>query len=157
MPDWDLLLTDARIATMRDGEPDYGAIEKGAIAIADGRLAWVGTEAELPGSAAAESRSVDGRWITPALIDCHTHLVFGGDRAAEYEQRLRGASYEDIARAGGGIMSTVRATRNETTEQLFASALPRAHALMRDGVATVEITDTTYKVVKFDAGRTIED
>ncbi len=139
MVDWDLLLTDVRIATMREGDTDYGAIEDGAVAISSGTISWVGPQSDLPKSAAAETRSLGGRWITPALIDCHTHLVFGGDRAAEYEQRLQGTSYEDIAASGGGIMSTVRATRAENHEQLFESALQRVRALARDGVATVEI------------------
>ncbi len=139
MADWDLLLTDARIATMRGGETDYGAIENGAVAISQGEIAWLGPQTGLPENTAVETRSLDGRWITPALIDCHTHLVFGGDRSAEYEQRLRGASYEDIARSGGGIMSTVRATRSESHEQLFESALQRVQALARGGVATIEI------------------
>jgi imidazolonepropionase len=139
MADWDLLLTDARIATMRDVDAGYGVIEDGAIAITQGSIAWVGAQSERPAGAAAETLSLGQQWLTPALIDCHTHLVFGGDRAAEYEQRCRGASYEDIARSGGGIMSTVHATRAETHDQLFASALQRARALLRDGVATIEI------------------
>lgn len=139
MADWELLLTDARIATMRPGAPDYGTIDTGAIAIAGGRIDWIGPTADLPDQAAAETRSLAGRWLTPALIDCHTHLVFGGDRAGEFEQRLRGASYEDIARAGGGIMSTVRATRAATADELFDAALPRLTSLASEGVATVEI------------------
>lgn len=140
MSDWDLLLTDARIATMQGGAQDYGVVgDSAAVAIKDGRLAWVGKQSELPSEHAADKRSVAGRWITPALIDCHTHLVFGGDRAAEFEQRLRGVSYEDIARAGGGIMSTVRATREASADELLAAALPRLNALADEGVATVEI------------------
>jgi len=139
MADWDLLLTDARVATMRDGDVAYGAIEDGAVAISEGTIAWVGPQSELPNYTAGETRSLHRQWITPALIDCHTHLVFGGDRAAEFERRLQGASYEDIALSGGGIMSTVRATRAESHDQLFESALQRALALVRDGVATIEI------------------
>jgi imidazolonepropionase len=139
MADWDLLLTDAHIATLRQRAPDYGAIEDGAVAIAQGSIAWVGAAADLPAGSAAETRSLGGRWVTPALIDCHTHLVFGGDRAGEYERRLRGASYEEIAAEGGGILSTVRATREAGEEQLFNDALPRLQALAREGVATVEI------------------
>ena len=135
MPDWDLLLTDARIATLRAGAADYGVVN-GAIGIRNGQIAWFG---EHPEGSAKESRSLEGRWVTPALIDCHTHLVFAGDRAAEFEQRLRGASYEDIARAGGGIMSTVRATREASEDELFELALPRLIALMQEGVATIEI------------------
>ncbi len=139
MARWDLLLTDARIATLRRDAADFGAIEDGAIAISDGTIAWVGDARELPGEQAAATHSLDGRWMTPALVDCHTHLVFGGDRAAEFEQRLAGASYEDIAKAGGGILSTVAATRAASADELFAGALPRLDALIASGVATVEI------------------
>ena len=139
MADWDLLLTDARVATMRDGGVAYGAIEDGAVAFSEGTIAWVGPQSELPNNNAGETRSLSRQWITPALIDCHTHLVFGGDRATEFERRLLGASYEDIASSGGGIMSTVRATRAESHDQLFESALQRARALVCDGVATIEI------------------
>ena len=140
MDRWDLLLTDAHIATMRGGAPDsYGAIEVGALAIRDGRIAWVGPEAELPAHRAEEARSLEGRWITPALIDCHTHLVFGGDRGREFEARLGGARYEELAAAGGGIMATVRATRAASAEELFRSALGRLEAMACEGVATVEI------------------
>ncbi|HSN50962.1 MAG TPA: imidazolonepropionase [Woeseiaceae bacterium] len=139
MADWDLLLTDARIATMRHGEPDYGAIETGALAIAGGTIDWVGDARGLPARNAAQTRSVGGRWVTPALIDCHTHLVFGGQRAEEYERRLRGVRYEDIAAQGGGILSTVKATRRASEDELYRAALPRLQALAREGVATVEI------------------
>jgi imidazolonepropionase len=140
MFDWDLLLTDARIATMREGAPDYGVVgESAAIAINAGRIAWIGEQSELPKHEARQSRALDGRWITPALIDCHTHIVFGGDRSAEFEQRLRGATYEEIALAGGGIMSTVRATRDASADELFTAALPRLNALAGEGVATIEI------------------
>ena len=133
----DLTLTDARIATMAG--PGYAVIEAGAIAIEAGRIAWVGPQSDLPRFEPHETRSVDGRWITPALIDCHTHLVFAGDRSGEFEQRLAGASYEDIARAGGGIMSTVRATREASADELYAGTLQRIRALMAEGVATVEV------------------
>jgi len=139
MANWDLLLTDVRIATMQRGAAGYGAIEDGAIAIADGKLAWLGPAADIPDLTAAETRSLSGRWITPALIDCHTHLVFGGDRAAEFEQRLQGTSYEEIAKAGGGILSTVRATREASPDELFDSAMRRAQIMAADGVATIEI------------------
>lgn len=139
MPDWDLLLTEASIATLGAGMPDYGEISDGAIAIADGRIAWVGARADLPSGVAATTRSVSGRWLTPALIDCHTHLVFAGERSGEFERRLNGASYEQIAKAGGGILSTVRATRDASSDELFDAALPRVQALLAEGVATVEI------------------
>jgi imidazolonepropionase len=139
MTKWDLLLTGARIATMRADAGGYGEIAQGAVAISDGKLAWVGPEADLPRGQADESRSMAGRWLTPALIDCHTHLVFGGNRADEFEQRLEGTSYAAIAKAGGGILSTVRATRDATGHELLQAAIPRAQALRAEGVATVEI------------------
>ena len=132
-----LVLTDLNLATM--ASPDYGVIDDGAVVVEDGIIRWLGPRADLPDLDAAETRSLGGRWVTPALIDCHTHLVFAGDRAAEFEQRLRGASYEDIARAGGGIMSTVRATREASADALYAAALTRIEALAAEGVATVEI------------------
>ena len=139
MSDWDLLLTDARIATMREGDGDYGIIDDGAVAISGGRLSWVGRAADKPGLKARATRSCGGKWLTPALIDCHTHLVFGGDRGGEFERRLAGTSYEDIARAGGGILSTVRATRDASADELFDASLPRLDALRSSGAATVEI------------------
>lgn len=140
MPNWDLLLTDARIATMQHDMPDYGVVgEPAALAIKEGQIVWIGDQSDLPDQEAEESRSLAGRWITPALIDCHTHLVFGGDRAAEFEQRLRGATYEEVARAGGGIMSTVRATREASADELFSAAETRVQALAQEGVATVEV------------------
>ena len=139
MADWDLLLREARIATMRDGDVPYGVIDDGAVAISAGRIAWLGPVSKLPAGTAAETRTLGGRWLTPALIDCHTHLVFDGDRAAEFEQRLGGTSYTEIARAGGGILSTVRATRAASHATLLANATCRARALLRDGVATLEI------------------
>ena len=139
MADWDLLLSDAHIATMAANAPGYGEISDAALAMRDGRIAWIGSREELPEGEATRTLSLEGRWLTPALIDCHTHLVFGGDRSAEFEQRLEGASYEDIAKAGGGIMSTVRATRAMSADELFATALPRVQALAAEGVATIEI------------------
>ena len=106
MPDWDLLLTNARLATLRAGGADYGEIAgDGAVAIRQGKIAWLGPESELPDHQAREIRTVGGRWLTPALIDCHTHLVFAGDRSGEFEQRLLGTRYQDIAKAGGGSSS----------------------------------------------------
>ena len=133
----DLLLTNLHVATMAG--PDYGVIDDGAIAVDGGKIAWFGPLADLPGIDATERRSLDGRWVTPALIDCHTHLVFAGDRSGEFERRLRGERYEDIARAGGGIMSTVRATREASADELYAAALPRVLALQAEGVGTIEI------------------
>jgi len=140
-PRWDRLLLNATLSTFTGDEP-YGLIERGAIALHHGRIAWVGRQDDLPDAPAALAatvESLDGALVTPGLIDCHTHLVFGGDRAHEFELRLNGASYEDIARAGGGIASSVNATRAASEEQLFAQSLPRAQALLADGVTTLEI------------------
>ena len=139
MQTWDQLFLDVNIATMCSGDTPYGAISNGALAISDDRIAWVGPESELPSCDAKTINRLDGRWLTPALIDCHTHLVFGGDRAMEFEQRLNGVTYEEIARAGGGIRSTVRATRNASQSVLLESAIERVVTLMREGVATVEV------------------
>ncbi len=133
------LITDCRIATMVAGGEPYGAIEDGAILIRDGRIAWVGARADLPDHEAVETDRLGGAWVTPGLIDCHTHLVFGGDRSGEFEQRLEGATYEEIARAGGGIVSSVTATRAATEDDLFASAMGRLDGLTATGVTTVEI------------------
>ncbi len=139
---WDGLLLDARLATLTDNGQPYGSVEDAAIGWKDGRIVHAGRAADLPGPAASLAREVasaDGAWITPGLIDCHTHLVFGGDRAHEFELRLAGASYEAIARAGGGIASTVRATREAGEDALFDAALGRLRRLVADGVTTIEI------------------
>lgn len=136
------LLVNAHLATLTDNGTAYGAIENGALAWRGGQLVFVGRQADLPDGLRAEFPApIDaaGAWITPALIDCHTHLVFAGNRAEEAEQRLNGASYEDIAKAGGGIMSSVRLTRAAAEDELFAQSLPRLQALIADGVACVEI------------------
>lgn len=141
-PPWDRLLLDARLATLRDDLGAYGAIEDGALAWKEGLIAFAGPASELPGEPAALAARVESaghRWITPGLVDCHTHLVFGGDRAQEFERRLQGASYEQIAREGGGILSSVRATRAADEQALLAASLPRARALLADGVTTLEI------------------
>ncbi len=138
---WDRLLLNATLATFA-GDAPYGLIEHGAIALHRGRIAWLGRMDALPAAPdalAAAVVSLDGALLTPGLIDCHTHLVFGGDRAQEFDLRLNGASYTDIAHAGGGIVSTVQATRAATEDQLYAQSLPRAQALHRDGVTTLEI------------------
>ncbi|OJY51899.1 MULTISPECIES: imidazolonepropionase [unclassified Sphingomonas] len=131
----DRLWTNARIATMAG--PGMGIVEHGAVAAKDGRIAWIGSAREAP--SAVETIDCEGRWITPGLIDCHTHLVHGGDRAHEFELRLQGASYAEIARAGGGIVSTMRATRAAGEAELTASALPRLDALIAEGATTVEV------------------
>ncbi|HLL30951.1 MAG TPA: imidazolonepropionase [Allosphingosinicella sp.] len=117
----------------------FGAVEDGAIGIQDGRIVRVGRRIDLAGYRARKVEPLGGAWVTPGLIDCHTHLVFAGNRAAEFEQRLGGASYEEIARAGGGIISSVKATRFASLEELVEQARPRLRALMRGGVTTVEI------------------
>ena len=135
-----MLLTGATVATMEAGGPPYGLRPGAAIAVAGGRIAGLGTLAEMRALLrGAPERDLAGRLVTPAPIDCHTHLVFGGDRAREFEMRLQGASYEDLARAGGGIMSTVRATRAADEASLLAGALTRIDALLAEGVTTVEI------------------
>ncbi len=134
----DRLFIDARVATMDPLHPaSYGAIENATIGVKDGRIRFVGPKAKAP--EAKESVSLKGRWATPALIDCHTHLVFGGARAHEFEMRQKGASYEEIAKAGGGILSTVKATREASLEELVESGVERAESLKRSGVATLEI------------------
>jgi imidazolonepropionase len=135
----DRLLIDCHVATMVEGPAPYGAIDDAAVVIRDGRIAWVGSHADMPAVEAAEIDRLDGRWVTPGLIDCHTHLVFGGDRSGEFEQRLGGATYEQIARAGGGIVSSVKATREATEDDLFASAMTRLAGLKATGVTIVEI------------------
>ena len=135
----DRLITDCRLATMAEGGTAYGAIEDGALLVRDGRIVWAGARADLPAHEVSQTDRLDGRWVTPGLVDCHTHLVFGGDRSGEFEQRLGGASYEEIARAGGGIVLSVAATRAASEEALFASALGRLAGLKATGVTTVEI------------------
>ncbi len=140
-PRWDRLLLNATLATFA-GDAPCGLIEHGAIALRHGRIAWIGRVNELPAAPdllAGVVESLDGALVTPGLIDCHTHLVFGGDRADEFDLRLNGASYEEIARSGGGIVSTVLATRAASEDMLYAQALPRARALLADGVTTLEI------------------
>ena len=140
-PRWDGVLIGASLATL-DGDHGYGGIEDGALGWKDGVLTFVGPRSALPDAPEALANEVirlDGGWITPGLVDCHTHVVFAGDRAHEFELRLQGASYEDIARAGGGILSTVRAVREASENTLFAESLPRAQALLHDGATTLEI------------------
>lgn len=137
---FDTIWSNARLATLDPSRAGIGTIERGAIAATGGRIVFAGPEAELTaGSDARERIDLEGRWVTPGLIDCHTHLVHGGDRAHEFDLRLAGASYEEIARAGGGILSTVRATRDASQDDLVASALPRLDRLLAEGVTTIEI------------------
>jgi len=140
---WDVLLLDCHAATMDPHRnASCGAVRDAAVGIAAGRLAYVDRAASLPGAPerlARRVRRLGGAWVTPGLIDCHTHLVFGGNRAREWKMRARGASYEEIARAGGGILSTVRATRAASEDELVRSAATRARQMARQGVTTVEI------------------
>ncbi|MFC3117537.1 imidazolonepropionase [Jhaorihella thermophila] len=134
-----MILGNAMLATMTGAAP-YGLIPGGAVAVGDGRILWVGPQRDIPDELrTGEEVDLGGRLVTPALIDCHTHLVHGGNRAREFEMRLEGASYEEIARAGGGIRSTVAATRAAGEEALFATALPRVDALIAEGVSVIEI------------------
>ncbi len=135
------LWRNARLATFDPLREGIGAIENGVIAVSSGRIAFAGSESDLPAylAAAEEITDCDGRWITPALIECHTHLVCGGNRAMEFEMRLNGATYEEIAKAGGGIVSSVRDTRAVSEDVLIAQALPRLDTLLSEGVSTIEI------------------
>ena len=142
MNDWDCLWVNARLATMTTGNAEYGMLENGAIAVTGDRISWVGPMEELPIDAHITTPElIDARrcCITPGLIDCHTHLVYGGNRAREFELRLKGATYQELQQAGGGILSTVNATRNASVTELLIAAKKRAAALKREGVTTIEI------------------
>lgn len=142
-----ILLCNATLATMTEG---YGLLIGGAMVIEDAKIVWVGLQSDLPKPYAnLPATDCAGKLVTPGLIDCHTHIVFGGDRAVEFETRLNGASYEDIARAGGGILATVTATRAASMDDLVATALPRVDAMIATGTTTIE--------VKSGYGLTIED
>src|SRR6476661_494267 len=136
---WDRLIVDCRIATLETtpGNP-LGLIDNGAIAISDGKVLRVGKRTELAGFRAKDVVALGGAWVTPGLVDCHTHLIFGGTRADEHAMRRAGATYEEIAKAGGGIISTVKATRDASDDQLLDQSRHRLHAMMRGGCTTVE-------------------
>lgn len=134
---WDALWINANLATMAGG--GCGIVENAALAVAGGRIGWLGPMSELPKHDARETHDAKGKWLIPGLIDCHTHLVYGGNRAREFEARLKGKSYAEIAREGGGILSTVRATRAASEEELLAQSEKRLRALIAEGVTTVEI------------------
>jgi len=135
----DLLIVNADLATMTGGV-ECGAIRDGALAASAAGIDWVGARKDLPpGLRARTELDAKGRWLTPGLIDCHTHLVYAGNRAREFEDRLHGASYEDIARKGGGILATVRATRAASEETLIRAAIPRLERLLDEGVTSIEI------------------
>lgn len=134
-----MLLTNATIVTLQS-DTEYGLINDGVIALTGERIAWVGPNADLPNEFRdLERHDLGGRMVTPGLIDCHTHIVFGGNRATEFELRLNGASYEDVARAGGGIVSTVTATRGASEQALLADALTRVDAMIAEGVTLIEM------------------
>ena len=158
---WDRLLTDCHVATMvaAPGNP-LGVMTNAAIGIVDGRIVRVGKRTELAGFRARDVTALGGAWVTPGLIDCHTHLVFGGTRASEHAMRRAGATYEQIAQAGGGIASTVAATKAASADELRGSARRRLHALMRGGVTTIEIKsgyglDTASEIRLLNAARAI--
>jgi len=142
MTQWHSLWIDGHVATMARGAEPYGAIRNGAVAVQDGRIAWVGRQSDLPDRperCALAVRSLGGAWMTPGLIDCHTHLVFAGNRVGEFEARRNGASYEQIAQQGGGILATVAATRAASPDELLGSGRSRLASLAREGVTTLEI------------------
>ncbi len=156
---FDSLWTNIHAVTMAaTGRYDFGIIKNAAIGVTDKKIAWIGPAAGLSGrpeTLSGDVRDGGGKWVTPALIDCHTHLIYGGDRAAEFEQRLQGVSYTEIAAAGGGILSTVRSTRAATEQQLYEATLPRVKALMNEGVTTFEMksgygldTETERKMLR---------
>lgn len=139
--DWQTLWLNVNLVTMSNGGRNYGEIVNAALAISQGKIVWLGKLSDLPTYNKALVKVIDGqgKWLTPGLIDCHTHIVYGGDRANEFEMRLQGKSYQAIAQAGGGIASTVKATRAASEAELLASSLVRLQALHQQGVTTVEI------------------
>jgi imidazolonepropionase len=163
MPDWDTVWINANLATMASNGAPYGTIRHAAIATKGDRIVWTGPMADLPGKPDAVANEVvdlADKWITPGLVDCHTHLVFGGSRAGEFEQRLKGVSYEEISRAGGGIVSTMKATREATEDDLVSAGLPRLSNLIREGVTTIEIKsgyglETTAEMKQLTAARAL--
>ena len=137
---WDSLWINIHLASMDNAVSGYGEISDAAIAVRDGKIAWIGKQADLPaGYVAAKTHDGKGCWLTPGLIDCHSHLVYAGNRSNEFEARLNGVAYEEIARQGGGIVSTVRATRAASEDELLAQSLPRLHAMLAEGITTLEI------------------
>lgn len=158
---FDRIWHNARLATMRADRLDLGEIEHGVIAMRGGHIVYAGAAADFAvDTDAIERIDCEGRWITPGLVDCHTHLVYGGNRAHEFELRLKGASYEEIARAGGGIVSTVAATRKASEAELIAQALPRLDALIGEGATTVEVKsgyglDTETEMRQLTAARSL--
>ena len=135
------LWRNARLATLDPLKPGLGIVEKGAVVVENGKIAFVGPESDVPVLAIerAEITDLEGRWVTPGLVDCHTHIVYGGNRAREFEMRLEGATYEEVARAGGGIVSSVKATNALSVDGLVAASLPRLDTLLAEGLTTIEI------------------
>jgi len=162
MPVWDLLFVNANVATMCRDQGAYGIVENAALAVTNGQISWIGSEVALPHRNANQIIDTKKNWLTPALIDCHTHLIFGGDRALEFERRLSGVSYAQIAQEGGGIRSTVEATRTATKGQLFNSAQTRIQRLIQEGVATVEVKsgyglDRDTELTMLEVGRELNN
>ena len=162
MSDWDLLFVNVHLATMCPNHGVYGIIEDAALAVTEGTISWIEVESKLPHRRAKQVIDCHGRWLTPALIDCHTHLIFGGDRALEFERRLNGVSYAQIAQEGGGIRATVEATRKATKEQLFYSASARIKRLLQEGVATIEVKsgyglDLDTELAMLEVGRELDN
>lgn len=163
MNEWDIVFINANLATMDGRGVAYGTIENAAIATRGDRIVWTGSMDELPGKPEAMATEVfdaAGKWITPGLIDCHTHLVFGGSRAGEFEKRLQGVSYEEIARSGGGIVSTMTATREASEDTLVSAGMPRLSNLIREGCTTVEIKsgyglETSAELKQLSAARVL--
>ncbi|AYG60978.1 imidazolonepropionase [Rhizobium jaguaris] len=156
------LWRNARLATLKEDRPGLGIVEKGAILIKDGHIVFAGSESDVPETGDAEIVDLEGRWVTPGLVDCHTHIVHGGNRAREFEMRLEGASYEEIARAGGGIVSSVNATRALSVNDLIAAALPRLDTLLAEGVTTIEVKSgyglsVESELKMLQAARALED
>jgi imidazolonepropionase len=154
---WQTLYINVNLATMTDGGNSYGEVKDAALAIHHGKIVWLGKQADLPNYDNEQVKVIDGegQWLSPGLIDCHTHLVYGGNRANEFEMRLQGKSYQEIANAGGGIVSTVTATRKASQQALLETALPRLQALHAQGVTTLEIksgygldTESEIKMLK---------
>ncbi len=137
---WDILFTDVHLACMTEGDSPYGIIENAALAVKDGQIVWLGKLVDVPvGSEPMITRHLGGAWITPGLIDCHTHMIFGGNRAEDFEMRLQGTSYSDITKSGGGIHSTVNATRKASEDDLFVQAYQFVEEAQQQGITTLEI------------------
>ena len=157
---FDSLWRGFHIATMENGK--YNSIKDAAIGVTDKRISWIGKQCDLPVYQASVEHDLGGGWVTPGLIDCHTHLVFGGNRANEFEQRLNGVSYQEISENGGGIAASVSATRQETHQELVISAKRRLNALLKDGVTTIEIKSgyglsVEHEVKMLQVARSLED